>query len=356
MAAAGAGRSIEDTVLITRMTSVPGPFNEGDAEGLHAQWPTTEALERRLSDALSGGVRVAPRVVTRTPNSFSSTFPTEIVTCRIGSEPLLGLFCKHFHSHLGQQFGKGARPFHEIEVYEHILAKIPWPTPEFLGSWISDDAREGLLVLEYLDKSRRLGHTRDYDNGLEDAATWIGNFHRHASVMVSQPQLGFLRKAGAQSYRDLLARMMSNRGLQSERPAWLGRLSDVFQLVTGILEDADLTVIHGEYYPKNVLVHEGRIVPVDWETASLGMGEMDLATLVDGWPRAMDRCVTAYAAARGFSAGDHRFRERLAVGQILVNIYWLGYSSGGTADPQQVAKATRRLDQLRLAAEQLGVL
>jgi hypothetical protein len=337
------------------MTSVFDPLHGPDAAESDGRWPTVEALEQRLSQAMSGGVRVSARVVSRSPNSFSSTFPTEIVTCQIESEPPVRLFCKHFHVHLGQEFGKGTSPFHEIDVYKRVLANVPGPTPGFVGSWIADDSREALLVLQYLDESCRLNHTTNYDNGLEAAATWIGEFHRHAAMMVTRPELGFLQKSGAQSYRGLWARMLSKRGSLGDAPVWLGRLSDAFERVLGILDDADPTVIHGEYYPKNVLVHEGRIVPVDWETASIGMGELDLATLVDGWPRAVGRCVSAYAEARGFRDDAH-FRRRLGASQILVNAYWLSYSDARSSDPQKLDRVTRRLDRMHYAAEQIGVL
>jgi thiamine kinase-like enzyme len=349
-----AGRS--NVHLATRVTSESDPLYERDATQSDANWPTIEALEQRLSQAMSEGVRVSARVVSRTPNSFSSTFPTEIVTCQIGSQPAVRLFCKHFHADLGQEFGKGTRPFHEIDVYKQVLTKVPTPTPGFAGSWISDDSTEGLLVLKYLDDSRRLSHTGNYDNGLEAAAVWIGEFHRHAAALATRPELGFLERSASQFYRDVWARLVAKRGSLSGAPAWLRRLGDRFELVLAILHDADPTVIHGEYYPKNVLLHEGRIFPVDWETASIGMGEMDLATLVDGWPRAVDRCVSAYATARGFSPDDREFRRRLGASQILINAYWLSYGEHWSSDPKKLDRASRRLDRMHHAAEQIGLL
>lgn len=327
-----------------------------DAAQSDPNWPTLEDLEQRLSQAMSGDVRVSARVVSRTPNSFSSTFPTEIVTCQIESQPPVRLFCKHFHADLGQEFGKGTRPFHEIDVYKHVLAKVPGPTPAFAGSWVSGDSTEGLLVLQYLDESRRLGHTGNYDDGLEAAAVWIGEFHRHAAELTARPELGFLQRSTGQFYSGTWARLVAKRDSLSDPPSWLRRLNDRFHLVLKILDDADSTVIHGEYYPKNVLLHEGRIVPVDWETASLGMGELDLATLVDGWPRAVDRCVSAYAKARGFASDDRHFRRRLGASQILLNAYWLSYSDPRSSDVKKLDRASRRLDRMHHAAEQIGLL
>ena len=43
-------------------------------------------------------------------------------------------------------------------------------------------------------------------------------------------------------------------------------------------------MIHGEYYPHNILFQSGVVRPVDWETAALAPGEIDLATLCEGWP------------------------------------------------------------------------
>ena len=43
------------------------------------------------------------------------------------------------------------------------------------------------------------------------------------------------------------------------------------------------TVIHGEFYPKNVLIHDGIVCPIDWESTAISVGEIDLAALTENW-------------------------------------------------------------------------
>ena len=42
---------------------------------------------------------------------------------------------------------------------------------------------------------------------------------------------------------------------------------------------------HGEFTPHNVLWQGGRAVPIDWESAAFGAGEVDLAVLLDAFSR-----------------------------------------------------------------------
>jgi aminoglycoside phosphotransferase (APT) family kinase protein len=71
------------------------------------------------------------------------------------------------------------------------------------------------------------------------------------------------------------------------------------------------TIVHGEFYPSNVLVQHPeaavRIAPIDWEIAGIGPGLLDLAALTIGkWTAAQrDALAQAYreAAAAGPAAG-----------------------------------------------------
>lgn len=43
-------------------------------------------------------------------------------------------------------------------------------------------------------------------------------------------------------------------------------------------------IIHGEYYPVNVLFSDEIVLPVDWESTAVAMGEKDSASLSEAWP------------------------------------------------------------------------
>ena len=79
----------------------------------------------------------------------------------------------------------------------------------------------------------------------------------------------------------------------------LAGLATTFEERASELTSAPQTIIHGEYYPKNILVREGEIFPVDWESAAVAAGEIDLASLTEGWPEEDKRvCQAEYCAAR----------------------------------------------------------
>ena len=82
------------------------------------------------------------------------------------------------------------------------------------------------------------------------------------------------------------------RGLH-ERFPWLPELCQRCQRrLPALLPLA--TIIHGEYQANNILVHSGGNVLVDWESAALAAGEIDLASLTWGWD---DELVAALRAA-----------------------------------------------------------
>ena len=84
-------------------------------------------------------------------------------------------------------------------------------------------------------------------------------------------------------------------------------------------------IIHGEYYPSNIQLRDTVVRPVDWESAAVAMGEIDLATLTDGWPKAIKReCENAYAQARWSGKEPEAFRRRLKLANVYVNFRWLG--------------------------------
>src|SRR5258708_30768318 len=121
--------------------------------------PKTDALEKGLASALQGedlGGR-ALALLAREPTPYATTFPCEIVTCRIGRGKPRRLFCKYTagvdytgHGHRG---GVG----HEIATYRHILAQTNKFRPKFYGGYTDSETGQYWLFLEYLDGSLRVG-------------------------------------------------------------------------------------------------------------------------------------------------------------------------------------------------------
>ena len=96
--------------------------------------------------------------------------------------------------------------------------------------------------------------------------------------------------------------------------------------VTGLLLDQQETVIHGEFYPHNVLYHDGAVCPIDWESAAIGAGPIDLAALTERWPTdVVSECDEAYSKARwpgGNAPSD--FQDTIRAARIYLCARWLG--------------------------------
>src|SRR5262249_755370 len=103
-------------------------------------------------------------------------------------------------------------------------------------------------------------------------------------------------------------------------------------------------VIHGEFTPHNLLVRGDSIYPVDWEAAAIGAGEIDIASLTDGWPTEIaESCEREYAVVRWPQGAPPEFAERLALARLYWGLRWLGNTPDG-AFP--TLKMMRRIEAL----------
>ena len=105
---------------------------------------------------------------------------------------------------------------------------------------------------------------------------------------------------------------------------------------------APRTMIHGEFYPGNILYEKGRICPVDWESAAIAAGELDLAALTEGWQP---------ASCHGMRAGIHTITlvERLAHGisahvsggALLLGVSMARRQARAVSSPSEVRRDAR---------------
>jgi aminoglycoside phosphotransferase (APT) family kinase protein len=91
-------------------------------------------------------------------------------------------------------------------------------------------------------------------------------------------------------------------------------------------------VIHGEFYPSNVLVGRGadptarRIAPIDWEGAAIGPGLVDLAALTTGWDAGDGASIeSAYRARYEPPTAGQPFSEALAACRLHLAVQWLAW-------------------------------
>ena len=116
------------------------------------------------------------------------------------------------------------------------------------------------------------------------------------------------------------------------------------------------TLIHGEFYPSNVLVSDAAsarpICPVDWETAGIGPGVLDIAALTaPSWSDAdRTRIVRAYVEA--CPAGRRPEPRDIEHARLLLAARWLGRLPDWSPPPQHAFDWAAEVECL---VEELGL-
>jgi len=267
-------------------------------------------------------------ILDRAGDPAESTYPTEVVTCRIGDGPAVQLFCKYsrprrcqlplWHAAYGHRHGVA----YEARVYEHVLEPLPMTTARLFGTYYGPNGR-AWVVLEHLEG--RIRATK-MPSGTEQAAAWLGQFHARNETRLADPAIRFLCTYTADFYRGWARRTLryAQRFRRDCRP--IAALCERFDAAIAVLLEPPLTIIHSEYYPANVLYLRDAVYPVDWESTAIAAGEIDLVQFTENWGAAMiRRCEAAYARARWPSRGtDAAFQRRLAAARLFTLLKWTG--------------------------------
>jgi hypothetical protein len=317
-----------------------------------AATPDLDTLSTELGAAIAeSGVLVGElSVISRQPNVYSSTFPSEIITCRLGDRHTIGVLCKYSAEAGNESYGTRGGVEYEADVYRHLLQNLDLSCPAFYGVYREPANKRTGLVLEYLAYSVRIIHSSDPGTVFE-AAAWIGRFHALCSTRVSSPALSFLNSYDPEYYRGWARRTLEMAEQSGLAPRWLETVCSRFDEVIEVLSEARSTIIHGEYYPKNILLHDGLIYPVDWESTAIACGEIDLATLTEGWgPDEIETIELEYQRARWPQGSPYDFHRVLGAARIYIQFRWLG-------DPQAcLPEYDHYLDALHRYAEEMGLI
>src|SRR6058998_4307991 len=113
--------------------------------------PDLRTLTARITAALGehGLVGCPVRVVNRTLPRFMSTFPNEIVTCRLPNGRKRRVFIKYTSGQGHNSFGHRGDVAYEAEVYQRLLRTLPEFHPQCLGVHTDSDRCDTWLILEY---------------------------------------------------------------------------------------------------------------------------------------------------------------------------------------------------------------
>ena len=224
--------------------------------------------------------------------------------------------------------------------------------PRYWGEYRDPDGGAWLIV-EFLSAAARLNKTSDPYHWLVEAARWIGDFQRCCRSL-PHDGVAFLTRYTPGYFSGWADRTFTFTQGWHESLPWLPGLCQAYSARGGMLAASEPTIIHGEYYPKNILIDHDTVRPVDWESAAVAPGEIDLASLTEGnWPKdVVDACIDAYVAARWPQGAPIDFASNLAAARLYLHLRWLGDNEACTLRHAR----TERLSMMRELGEELGLI
>src|SRR5438128_5293478 len=234
-----------------------------------ASWhfPSTRRLETRLAAALNMNGKGRLEVLKRELSPYSTTFPCEIVTCRLPDNKTTDMFCKYSAGIDYTGFGHRGGPAYELAVYREVLQPTGVSAPVCYGGQVDPKSGEAWLALEYLPGARGVGKL--YRSGaMVAAAHWIGRFHRLTETRRTVPRPRWIKAYTRQYYMGWVGRTLKSSSSLQRRLPWLEIVCQRAGDLLAPLLEQPLNIVHGEYYPHNVLYHRGRVYPVDWRSAA----------------------------------------------------------------------------------------
>lgn len=307
-----------------------------------------------LTVGLASVLRSRVTILDRQPNPYASTFPSEIVTCRVDGGSKLLLFCKYAAGgHSDNVYGHRGGVAYEAAVYRHLLQPSQVSTPTLYGTYTDISTGDSWLVLEYLEKNLRLSMVTETAAPMSLAARWIGQFHRVGEERLSHVSMPFLIRYNAEYYLGWVRRTLQFAGHLRQRFPWLKTLCEQSEKFISLLSTSSLAVIHGEYYPKNILFRGGTVYPVDWESGAVAAGEIDLAALTENWGGQITRqCELEYQRVRWPEGAPADFGRKMHAARLYLHFRWLGDRPNWTAHPRNL----HSFAELRSAGERLGLI
>ncbi|MFO0810199.1 MAG: phosphotransferase [Gemmataceae bacterium] len=300
------------------------------------------------ADCRTGSVAFHRRQV----NEYARTFPSELVDYDRAGGDIGRLFCKYMtvlpddHRDHGS---RGGVPY-EAMVYERALVGLELTLPTFRGLARDPATGSAWLVLDHVADAVDLDLSED-ESALVRAADWLGRFHATLAHRFAGARPSGLTVYDAAYYQGWARRAEEFAGSWFGEFPWLVGFAERFEGAIALLVAAEPTLVHGEFYPHNILVRADGIYPVDWESAAIGAGEIDLVTLSDGWPADdIAACDAAYTRARWPGSAPADLTQTTAAARLFNQVRWLGSNPSWTAH----ADARWRVVDLGTAAAALG--
>ncbi len=292
-------------------------------------------LEPQLRSSLATSVRISR--IERKPFAYATSCAIEELEVHIDRMDPVRMLFKDLA--VGSGVGSSARsrpdfmydPSREIAMYRDVLDPTELGTAVPFAWVLDDDASRHWLFLEHVrgDLLWQIGDLESW----KEAARWLGRFHRHPALQRRAATVQLLHRDAAHHRRWL----QRARQLRPHEPA-MSSIAAAYELALTRLGRLPITLVHGEFYPSNIVVRREQdphvICPVDWELAGLAPGVMDLAALVSGWEEAQEvLLIEAYREGlelRGAAPSIEDLTRSVWCSRLIQCVQWIGWSDTWT--------------------------
>lgn len=296
--------------------------------------PDARRLARGLA-AVFGVAESGLAVHEREPNARKTTFPGEFVRCTLPDGRRLELFIKYGDDVIDTCYGHRGNVAYEAAIYRRLRRAAVPGVPEFHGAYAEPGAGRTWLVIERVWDDGRINEHLDTARAMREAARWLGRFHAMDPEHWRDTAKPRVRRHGPRYFTGWIHRTVRLAAPLHATHPWLAGLGRCARELVAPLLDAPVSLIHGEFYPHNVLVDGAVVHAIDWQSAAIAAGELDLAALIDRWPDPIAAdCEREYREARWPDGAPDTFAPALHAARIHWQCRWLGDRAERTLDPR----------------------
>jgi aminoglycoside phosphotransferase (APT) family kinase protein len=335
--------------------------------------PRTTADTAELSAALEDALSRRIARLERHPAVYGTSFAIEELVVHFDDATTLELIFKDLSQQALLETARRVKPaflynpLRESETYRAILAHARLGTATCYGAVVDQRAGRYWLFLERV-RGLELYQVGEF-TVWQQVARWLAVMHARFAGETDP----LLQVAPLLSYDDDFYRLWLRRARAFLDRAELSKSADARRGIEWLAKRYDrvvehlialpVTLIHGEFYASNVLVHRTaeklRVCPIDWEMAAVGPGLIDLAALTAGRWTADEKAALAlaYHAAlpphENWPPAPDVFLTALDYCRLHLAVQWLGWSLEWSPPPEH---AQDWLGEALSLAEKLGLV
>lgn len=251
-------------------------------------------------------------------------------------------------------------PLREIETYRTILMPEGLSTAICYGAHVDPRSDRYWLFLEYVPGWTLFESEADV---WPLAMRWLAALHLRFARMpdlLSRGEQAHLVRYDADLYstwQQRAAAFLQQVDLSREDQRKVKRLMSGYHRVVERLIAFPPTFIHGEFFASNVIIQNGnRVCPIDWETAAVGPGLIDVAAMVAGSWSTEARTSLAHLYWQELPVANQpsfeTFMADLDCCRLHLAMQWLGWAAEWSPPPEHrqnwLMQALQLADSLEL--------